>query len=40
MLAPEQGLVRLYPALAVEADATIADFDARHHSIRTFMHDV
>jgi len=30
MLATGPGLVRLYPALTVEADATIADFDARH----------
>lgn len=29
-LATEPGAVRLYPALAVEAQATTADFDARH----------
>jgi len=30
MLTTGQGPVRLYPALTVEADGTIADFDARH----------
>ena len=30
MLATQPGPVRLYPALTVEPDATIADFDARH----------
>lgn len=30
MLAARPGPVRLYPALAVQPDATIADFDARH----------
>lgn len=30
MLATGSGPVRLYPALVVQADATIADFDARH----------
>jgi putative intracellular protease/amidase len=29
-LATEPGRIRLYPALTVEPDATIADFDARH----------
>ncbi len=29
-LATEPGPVRLYPALTVEADATVAEFDARH----------
>ncbi|NUT13258.1 MAG: transcriptional regulator [Cupriavidus sp.] len=30
MLAKQAGAVRLYPALSVQADTTIADFDARH----------
>ena len=30
MLATQPGPVKLYPALTVEPDATIADFDARH----------
>jgi putative intracellular protease/amidase len=30
MLATEPGPVKLYPALAVEPQATVADFDARH----------
>lgn len=30
MLAPDAGPVRLYPALTVQPDATLADFDARH----------
>jgi transcriptional regulator GlxA family with amidase domain len=30
LVATEPGIVRLYPALAVEPDTTVADFDAQH----------
>ena len=37
-LATEPGPVTLYPALKVEPQATVADFDARHHGRRRLCH--